>query len=158
GIEPLLFKGWAIARLYPEPGLRASGDIDLCVRPEEYAAALAALRDVPEAAGRLDIHRGFSPRHLGFSLLNDRTLDALYEREEWVSLGDTRVRILSPEEHLRFLCLHLLGHGGWRALWLCDVAVALESRPSTFDWDRCLSGDRRRSDWVACTLGLAHRL
>src|SRR5690349_9636225 len=36
GVEPLLAKGWAVARLYPEPGLRPFGDIDLCVPPEQY--------------------------------------------------------------------------------------------------------------------------
>ncbi|MEP6922685.1 MAG: nucleotidyltransferase family protein, partial [bacterium] len=47
GVEPLLVKGWAIARLYPEPGTRPYGDIDLCVRPEDYSTA----RDVLRAAG-----------------------------------------------------------------------------------------------------------
>jgi len=28
GLEPLLVKGWAVARLYPEPGLSPYGDID----------------------------------------------------------------------------------------------------------------------------------
>src|SRR5207237_5267267 len=28
-VEPILIKGWAIAQLYPRPGLRPSGDIDL---------------------------------------------------------------------------------------------------------------------------------
>src|SRR6266550_2307554 len=31
GVEPILLKGWAIGRLYPEPGLRPTGDIDLSV-------------------------------------------------------------------------------------------------------------------------------
>jgi hypothetical protein len=59
---------------------------------------------------------------------------------------------------LRLLCLHMLGHGAWRALWLCDVAAAVEARPPTFDWDRFLWGDRRRTEWVTCALGLAHAL
>jgi len=29
GVEPILGKGWAIARLYPERGMRPYGDIDL---------------------------------------------------------------------------------------------------------------------------------
>ena len=43
GVEPVLVKGWAVARLYPEAGLRPYGDIDLCVRPEQYRQAAALL-------------------------------------------------------------------------------------------------------------------
>ena len=49
------------------------------------------------------------------------------------------------EDQLRQLCLHLLRHGACRPLWLCDVAVMLESLPGDFDWDRCLGGDRDES-------------
>src|SRR5204863_9752076 len=41
GVEPLVVKGWAVARLYPESGLRPYIDIDLCVRPEDYPTAEA---------------------------------------------------------------------------------------------------------------------
>lgn len=64
----------------------------------------------------------------------------------------------SPEDHLRILCLHLLRHGGWRPLWLCDVALALESRQANFDWEIFFGNDSKRADWLACVLGLAHRL
>jgi hypothetical protein len=50
-----------------------------------------------------------------------------------VELNGAKIRILGAEDHLRLLCLHLLKHGAWRPLWLCDVAAALESRPSSFD-------------------------
>src|SRR5688572_7015078 len=43
GIEPLLVKGWAVARLYPEKGLRPYGDVDLCVRPAELESARSIL-------------------------------------------------------------------------------------------------------------------
>jgi hypothetical protein len=33
GIEPVLIKGWSVARLYAERGLRPYGDIDLIIRP-----------------------------------------------------------------------------------------------------------------------------
>lgn len=153
GVEPLLAKGWAVARLYPETGLRPYGDNDLCVRPEQYAAARAALS---EDGCAVDLHRGLE--HTGFSLLDDRSLDALFDRSQLVPLGDIPARIPGPEDHLRLLCLHALGHGLVRPLWLCDVAVALENRPEQFDWDWCLGGSRRRADWVACALGLAHHL
>ncbi len=43
GVEPILLKGWAIGRLYPEAGLRPTGDIDLCVAPTQHAKAQAVL-------------------------------------------------------------------------------------------------------------------
>jgi hypothetical protein len=160
GVEPLLGKGWAAARLYPEPGLRPYGDFDLCVRPEQFRAAQEVLRS-PDAIGcAVDLHQGLAPQWEGaaFSLLDDRPLESLYQRSQLVMLDGTPVRVLGPEDHLRLLCLHMLSHGAWRPLWLCDIGAALENRPPEFDWDRCLSGDRRRSDWVACSIGLAHQL
>ena len=151
GVEPLLAKGWAVARLYPEPGLRPYGDIDLWVRPEEHSAAVAALMEAPPLGCAVDLHQGCLE-------LKDRTLDELYARSRLVRLEEVDIRILGPEDHLRFLCVHMLAHGAWRPLWLCDIGAALESRPADFDWDCFLRGSRRRSDWVACALGLAHGL
>ena len=59
---------------------------------------------------------------------------------------------------MRIQCLHMLKHGAWRPLWLSDIAVAVENRPSDFNWDLCLGKDKRKADWIACTIGLAHRL
>jgi hypothetical protein len=135
GAEPLLVKGWAIARLYPEPGLRPYCDLDLCVSPDRYAVAAAALK-APEIQGcGVDLH-------LGFGKFYERDTDDIFARSRLVSLGDLRVRVLGAEDDLRFLCVHLLRHGAARPLWLADVAVLLESRPDDFDWDRCLSTSR----------------
>lgn len=152
GIEPLLGKGWAISRQYPAPGLRPYGDIDLYLTAEQYARAVAAFRSEPGAPSvPIDLHRGAGE-------LDDRGFEQLIERSECVPLGSSLVRVLGPEDHLRLLCVHTLKHGAWRPLWLCDIAVALEARPATFDWEYFLSGDSRRSDWVACAIGLAHQL
>src|SRR5262249_11103226 len=117
-----------------------------------------ALRGAVAEVGVVDLHRGLADGSMAFALLNDHPLEALYERSQLVALGEVNVHVLGPEDHLRLLCLHMLGHGAHRPLWLCDVAIVLESRPPDFDWELCLSGDRRRSDWVACALGLAHHL
>jgi putative nucleotidyltransferase-like protein len=151
GLDPILGKGWAIARLYPESGLRPYGDFDLYVRPAEYAAVDAALKGPDAPACLLDLHCGSAE-------LDDRGFDDLHRRSQLVAIGDTWVRIFGPEDHLRLLCLHMLRHGAWRPLWLCDVALALEARPADFDWDYFLSGDPNRTDWVACAIGLAHQL
>ena len=148
GLNPVLAKGWAIARLYPESGLRPYGDIDLLVGPEAFSAA-----GVPPSVGGapVDLHRRFAE-------LDDRPLDELYRRSQLVALGDVDVRILGPEDHLRLLCLHLLKHGFWRPTWLCDVGVALDCMPGDFDWEYFLSGKEQRTSWAVCVLLVAHQL
>jgi hypothetical protein len=151
GVEPVLVKGWAVARLYPEPGMRPFSDLDLCVLPGQYRAARAALdlRDSPP--GNVDLH-------LGFGKFGHRQADDIFARSHLARLGGLEVRVLGEEDHLRFLCLHLLRHGAVRPLWLCDIALMLEARAEDFDWERCLGRARRQADWVACALGLAHQL
>jgi putative nucleotidyltransferase-like protein len=160
GVEPLLGKGWAVARLYPEPGLRPYGDIDLCVPPAQHAAARIALRGPGSPGSSVDLHSGLSRPRAGqaFSWLDDRSLDELYERSEPIPIGEVEVRVLGPEDHLRLLCLHMLSHGARRPLWLCDIGAALEARPADFDWDWFLNGDPRRTDWAIGALGLAHQV
>jgi hypothetical protein len=81
----------------------------------------------------------------------------VHARSRSLDMGGVSVKVPAPEDHLRILCLHLLRHGAWRPLWLCDIAAALESRDACFDWDTCLGTDRR-SDWIACAVGLANNL
>ena len=151
GVEPLLVKGWAVARLYPERGLRPYGDIDMCVRPEQYEVAVAALAAPAAETVMVDLHKGLPQLHRP-------SLDDVYARSQLIPLGDIDVRILGPEDHLRYMCVHMLHHGLHRALWLCDIAVVLESLPEDFDWEYLLRGDRRPADWVASTVCLAHEL
>ena len=94
----------------------------------------------------------------GLHDLPGRSMDDVYSRSQLAPLGNVHVRVLGMEDHLRLLCLHLLRHGAWRPLWLCDVAAALESMPQNFDWDYFMSGSKRHTAWVVCVLGLAHHL
>jgi hypothetical protein len=152
GIEPILIKGWATARTYPETALRPPGDIDLCVSPEQAAAAKAILNTAEYQQYWIDLE------HDEVDTLDERTFRELYSSSELVKLENTEVRVLGAEDHLRILCFHLLKHGAWRPLWLCDVSAALESRSPRFDWDRCLGRNKRRANWVLCAIGLAHQL
>ena len=150
-VKPVLVKGWAIARHYPETGLRPYTDLDLCVLPDQYALASAALKDPAAQSCNVDLHRGFDKFY-------DLQADDIFERSQLVKLDDLEVRVLSAEDHLRLLCMHLLRHGAVRPIWLYDIAVLLETRTDNFDWDRCLGRSRQQADWVACALGLAHQL
>jgi hypothetical protein len=126
GIEALLVKGWSVARTYADSGLRPYGDIDLVVCPSQKTAAEQLL------AGRelVDLDHG------EFHELDGRAFSGLFERSQIVA----GIRFPGPEDHLRLICLHFLRHGGWRPLWLCDIAAALEAQPQSFDWDLCLEG------------------
>lgn len=149
-VEPLLVKGWAIARLYPESGLRPYGDLDLCVRPSDYLKAGKILRDAGDRYP-VDLHKGTE-------LLDYHDWDELFSRSQLLPLDETSVRVLAEEDHLRVLCFHLLRHGIERPIGLCDIAVALESRSLDFDWSRCLGKTQKHTDWIACVIGLAREL
>jgi hypothetical protein len=144
-IEPVMIKGWAAARAYHRPDLRPWGDIDLVVEPEDVHKAEAALADEERP---IDLsHRDLRNDGLSYRFL--------MEHSRVISVGDIKVRLACAEDHLRFLCLHFLRHGGWRPLWLCDIGAAVESRPDDFDWERCLGSNLRRRRWVICAIGLA---
>lgn len=149
-VEGVLAKGWATAGMYSSRAMRPYGDIDVCVRPEHYKLAEDVLRD-PEASDCwVDLHQHFSE-------IDDRTIDELFARSRTLSLGEEEIRILGPEDQLALSCIHLLKHGAWRPLWLCDVGVAIESLPETFEWEICL-GNHPHANWIICAIGLAKRL
>ena len=150
GVEPLIVKGWAIARLYPDSALRPYDDIDLIVPDGQCRKTVALLDAREDKYDTVDVHSS--------TQLDRESFDKLFERSQLIMLGGVPVRLLSPEDHLRILCIHLLKHGAFRPLWLCDVAVAVENRDRNFDWKVCLTDNRRRAGWVRCAIALAHRL
>jgi len=150
-IDAILLKGWTVAGFYPEFAFRPLGDIDLVVRPSDYKAATRVLAQ-PEARGCwIDLHSGLLE-------LKGRSIDELFSRSDVVSLRETQIRVLSPEDTLALLTIHLLKHGAWRPLWLCDIAAIVESLPNSFDWKICLGSDRRRRSWISASIALAHQL
>jgi hypothetical protein len=151
-IRCILLKGYAAGRFYSEPGLRPPGDIDLCVPPEDWGRVQAILSESKYRGYRIDLE------HAEFSRFNARSFDDFYARGESIWLEGAEVRVLSDEDHLRFLCFHLLKHGGWRPVWLCDIAAVLERLPTSFDWDRCLGPNKLHAGWILCTIGLAREI
>ena len=152
GLEPILVKGWAAAQLYPERGARPPGDIDLLLHPSQLDAAKAVL----EKSGPYEVLVDLT--HLEVQGLDPNDFEDLVQHSRLLPLEDLEARVLCPEDHLRALSIHLLKHGAYRPLWLCDIAVALEQQAPNFDWNRCLRGDRKRTQWVACAIGLAQQL
>jgi putative nucleotidyltransferase-like protein len=150
-VEPILIKGWAVARAYPQLALRPYGDIDVIVRRHDHQTASQAIeRDARDCF--VDFHAG-----VPFELA-DRSIEDVFSRSQLVTCGEAQVRVLSPEDHFALLAIHLLKHGAWRPLWLCDLGVLLGSMPNDFNWDRCLGKDRQRTNWILAAAGLAQKL
>jgi hypothetical protein len=151
GLEPVLCKGWSVARLYPERGLRPYGDLDIFLPGADRARGRASLASLSSG---LPVEMEDEDDHD----LSDLEVDEIYRHSRLVPLGEVPIRILSEEHQLRTLALHQLRHGLWRPLWLVDVALLLESLSAGFDWDRCLAGPRHVRDSVECVAGLARDL
>ncbi|MBM3457073.1 MAG: nucleotidyltransferase family protein [Armatimonadetes bacterium] len=148
GVRPLLVKGWGVARHYPEAGLRPYDDFDFLVRPAELPAARQAVGAAWQVA-RVPVEL-----HDRFNFPFDLTLEQMFSRAETASLGPVQLLVPAPEDHLRLLCFHMLYHGAWRPLWLCDLAVMLWTHPN-LDPRRLLTGDASRDAWVTHSLLLA---
>jgi hypothetical protein len=150
-VEPIILKGWAIGHLYPQLGLRPSGDIDLFVKREEYASARKVVASEEARDCWVDLHARIFE-------LSDRDPKGLFLRSQLLPCGNAEVRILSAEDHFALLAVHLLKHGAWRPMWLCDLGLLLESMPEDFDWKLCLGRNKRHSNWILSAVGLANKL
>lgn len=151
GIEPILIKGWAVSRFYPESWKRITTDIDLCVESASFEKASEVFHSKEGSHLIIDLHRGF--RHL-----DTVSWENLFENSELIEIDGVEIRILSPEDHLRVLCVHWLTDGGGFKDKLWDIYFMVQNCSEDFDWDRCLnivSKIRRR--WIICTIGLAHK-
>jgi hypothetical protein len=151
GVEPMLLKGWAIARLYPQPALRPYGDIDLLVRPSDSRAAQRVIESDAARGSWVDLHTRIDE-------LAETSAEDLFARSQLVECRDEQVRVPGAEDHFALLAIHLLKHGAWRPSWLCDLGLLLETMSGDFDWDLCLSNNKRRANWILSAISLAHDL
>jgi hypothetical protein len=180
GIAALPYKGPVLAALaYGNMALRQFGDLDLLVHPQDADRAKALLwgqgyrwldgRPPTRFPRLLKVYELVSPDgHVLVELhwaLTSATfffpLDPapLWTRLETVSLLETPVRSLAPEDLLLILCVHGAKHHWSRLGWICDVAAVLQAAPQ-LNWMRCLAqasqlGGRRM---LALGVRLAHDL
>jgi hypothetical protein len=150
-IEPVLIKGWAAAREYPERHLRNFSDIDLCVSPAMYEKSLALIDGEEGRKLNIDLHRGL--RHL-----DTLEWEELFQNSLTVPVDEVPFRVLRPEDHLRVLCVHWLTDGGAHKEKLLDIFYLLQNHKEDFEWDFCFrktSPKRRR--WIIKTIAVTHR-
>ncbi len=159
GIRTIVLKGAALLeRVYPDVGVRPVMDIDLliCEENEGLSGILEGLgyrltSTCPKIYnnGRtpIDIHTDIdSFTRLG-SIPYAPKLDtaALWEGGSPWGASFNSVRILSPEDNILTLSIHLVKHSFLRLLWLIDIIEVIKGNPN-IDWKK-LSQKARESDF-----------
>lgn len=150
-IEPILIKGWAAARNYPETQARFFGDVDLAFSASQFDTAVKKLSVRPIPSISIDPHREF--RHL-----DTVAWETAIERSELINVDGGSIRVLSAEDHLRVLCVHWLNDGGAYKERLWDIYYAVANRPTDFDWKLCLASvSETRRRWVVTAIAIARK-
>jgi len=132
GFHPVLMKGPAVAAFYPEPDLRASGDIDLYLPEEEFEDAVDYVRVAGSGLEQPSDGSALCMRDGVIIDLHPKFFD-LHIREELLPA------VPSAEATLLMLSSHILKHcmgPGIGVRQLCDMAMAYRKLP--FDRQRLL--------------------
>lgn len=172
GIPVVPLKGPVLAeRLYPDPALRPSTDLDLLVAGADFDRAAAALEELGysldrswTAAYQRRHHHHVSLRRSGAPAieLHHRAVsgfgtflpgeELIARARPFVVASGATALVLSAEDELLYLCLHAAGHLFARLGWLEDLALLLERHR---DLDRALVVERARSIGARSPLTLA---
>ena len=156
GLEPVVFKGPAVARRYPEPGLRPMDDIDLLLPRGSHHDAVAALQRagwvIARPAGQnvydtvlshpevpslfLELHYGLEKKSERVTALDP---DSLWMRRRPIACAGTQAYGLSPTDEVVVLAAHAGKpyHRFVRLIWIADLAMIAhtEERAGTaVDW------------------------
>ena len=156
GIEPVLLKGFSLARLYPNPDLRQFGDIDLYVGIGQFHEACAVLRSLPgcynwgdevDVGRHYNIEFGRHPMEVhreSADVVNPEEQvvytkiehDGLVEHPQHVDFEGFDLVVPSKELDVFFTFFHAWNHFttsgvGWRQI--SDVAMTLHAYQGQFD-------------------------
>lgn len=181
GLEPVVFKGPAVAARYPRPGLRPMEDIDLLLPRTDHARALSALAVagwtvVRAAEGEqydtvlthAEVPSLFLELHFGLESASQRVtaLDpvTLWAHRQPAVVAGTPAFVLPQNEELVVLAAHAgkPHHGFVRLVWIADIAMIVRSAGNDgtpVDWERvrAVAGSTRCVTVVGAALTMARR-
>lgn len=167
GIEAVSLKGPALAAaLYGNLALRASSDLDLLVRPQDFPRVRDLLRrggyrqtsvehwqadscwrrarerqiSFLDNSGQfsVDVHWDSVPQYIPENL----DPSAVWSSLRSVAIGGFGVKVMAPHHLLLYLCAHGGKHGWERLAWICDLARVLQIEDGA-DWELVLAEARR---------------
>lgn len=157
GIRPVLLKGQAYARAYPDPTLRQCGDIDIYVGPDSYRAAYEAAREYGWGTDgkfsskakhygcslngvKIELHRDAA--RLSSSRANKQFCQwgsgQLQSGHRFINIGGGEAALPTPMFDLVFVFAHMFHHfvsGGVGLRQVCDWTMLLHLHAAAIDRD-----------------------
>ena len=147
GFQAILLKGSALINdVYKDPGMRVMRDIDLLVRKSDLKPVSEILGNlgyennslgeedfVKKISGRtidIDIHTDFINATRLKSRAGICNIDyaQVWENKRRIKIGDIDIFVLSKEDFLIDLCVHLVMHHGMNGLlWFLDIIYFLDA-------------------------------
>jgi len=173
--------------IYPEPGLRPLGDLDLLVQREDFERARFLLQ---EAGYKPELrHNPFKDRYgFGYHLINREKgvwIDLQWNlcQREWAGENESRGKFRPPiqkiweralpdhlagrrvwkkswEDLLLHLCVHAEGHGFGELIQFCDIAAVIQRCGRVLDWKYLIETARAANldASLYCTLRLVNEM
>lgn len=164
GVEAILLKGAALAEeVWKNVALREMADIDLLVRKEDLRKADATLSNLgyihheehkdnewylenhhhlapfykPGVGIYVEIHHSLSFPNRFFRF----NTEGVWERAQTIKLGDAQALVLSPEDLISHLCLHLSGFDYFvgKIKNLADICEVIDYCAPRIEWDLILA-------------------
>ena len=160
GVQPLVMKGIVCRSLYAKPDLRPSGDEDLLIQANDFAAVDAYfvkkgfVRDkewagsgdaIPEEMGYIhpqtgafyEIHTSmFSRNSFAYGYLN-QAFSNVFEHPSRIEVQGQTIYTLEETRHLFYLLCHSFKHflhGGVGIRQICDMVQMIRAYGSKIDW------------------------
>lgn len=160
GIQVIILKGADLAKtLYPDMSLRPFADIDLLIRDQDLSKAERELQLLGYSMSFLEgeFHQGYVRRFdkhilyskdgpiavnieihtslLPFICMQRLEADGFWERGVVSPIFENGGLVLSPEDMLLHLCIHIFNHNiSTRLLWLYDVALMILKHGESIKW------------------------
>jgi hypothetical protein len=170
GIRAAVLKGPALVeRLYPDPSLRCSSDLDILVADADTDRAVAALEPLGYTV-ETGVSARYARRHhhhlhlygrppvielhfrayagFGVTMAAEDLLDRARAHR---TAGGARCLVLAPEDEALYLAVHAAGHCFDRLLWLYDLKLLVAHEPA-IDWNTVATRARAIGVMAAFTL------
>jgi hypothetical protein len=148
GIEPVVWKGAFLAdSVYPDPGCRWMGDVDLVVQPSEKDQAAEALASIDFRSAVAGADATVYQNPMGVILDVHHRIRLFEKREALTSTIDVTprhialptIRVLDPTTMMALLVYHMNGHRSHEGLvlrWLLDIAFVMRHWGESIDLER----------------------